>query len=307
MSGRGGTKGERAAPAQPDRRGGLGSLLAPRPSVDVGMPSIRSSLARGAVTVLSSPFLVIGVPVVLVLLWLLLVAVRFQGPFALLVHALALPPVGTSADVSIAASTFPGSWLIGVAVAIVLRAVVLAAAAAASVQILRDGGVTRWVWVPMLRALPATLAVSFASLSLLLAVQLLGAFVGGAGGLGLFLLIGAFVLGTSYFGFAPAIGATEDRRLADTLSRAWRAARIPGAGNLSLATLYVVPSFALLFATPALPGGTIGVNPSVGAWVLVILVNVAHVAVAAAYTFRYLSIADAVPEPPPRRPPAGRR
>jgi hypothetical protein len=306
VTARGAKKGAPDDATRPERRGGLGSLFAPRPAIDVGMPSIRASLGRGIVTVLSGPLLLVGVPIVLILLWVLLVAAGFQGPFALLVHAFALPPIGTSADVSVAASTFAGSWLIGVAIAIVLRALLLAAVAAAAVQLLRDGATTRWVWVPMLRALPATLAVSFASVSLLLAVQLLSALVGGAGGLGLFVLIGAFVVGINAFAFAPAIGASEDRRLADTLSRSWRAARIPGSGNLSLATLYVVPSFALLFATPALPGGAIGVNPSVGAWVLVILVNLLHVAVTAAYTFRYLSIAEAVPEPAPR-PAAQRR
>lgn len=252
-------------------------------------------------TAISTTSLVVGVPLVLVVLWLLLVLIGFQGPFVLLVHAFALPPVGTLADTSVVTSLFPG-WpgLIAMMVTIVFRATLIASMAGAATQVLTRGRVDRWIWAPALRALPASLAVSFASLSLLFAAQLIGAFLGGAGGLGLLVLIGVFVLGVSYFGYAPAIAASEDRRVVDSVQRAWRVARIPGSGNLSLATLYVVPSFALFLSVPALPGGAFGVNPSVGAWILVLSVNLLHAAVAAAYAYRYLSIADAVPEATPQ-------
>jgi hypothetical protein len=293
-----------AAPSMPPRRGVFDAFLAPRAAPDVPMPTIRTSFGRGVVTVLSAPILVIGTPILVFVEWLAVIAAGFQGPFAVFVHALALPPIGTLLDVNVSGNLFPGAWagLLALAAAIVIRAVILAIVAAVSVQVLRDGGVGRWVWVPALRALPASLAVSLASLSLLFVQAMLGAILGGGiGGLGQLLLIGGLVLGVSYFGFAPAIAASEDRRLIDTLTRAWRAARLPGSGNLTLAVLYVVPSFALLLGAAALPGGQIGVNPSVGAWVLVLLVNMLHVAVGAMYAFRYLSIAEGVPEAPARR------
>ncbi len=53
----------------------------------------------------------------------------------------------------------------------------------------------------------------------------------------------------------------------------------------------MVPSFAILVA-PGKPGGLIGVNPSIGAWVLAIGVNLLHVAITATYAFRYLSVAE---------------
>jgi hypothetical protein len=292
-----------------ERRGGLGGFLAPRPVVDVGMPSMRSSFVRGVAAALSSPLVVIAVPVLVLVEWLAAVAAGFQGPFVVLAHALALPPVGTATDLSVAARATTGAPLAGIGIAILARAVVLALVGAASVQAVRDGRVTRWVWVPALKALPACLAVSIASVSLLFAAQLFGAFLGGVGGFGLFLQIGAFVLGVSYFGYVPAIATTEDRRLTDVLSRAWRAARIPGSSALTLAAIYVIPSLAVLFSAPVLPGGNLGVNPSVGAWVLVILVNLVHVSVSATLAYRYLSVADVVPEPParPARPAARTR
>jgi hypothetical protein len=81
---------------------------------------------------------------------------------------------------------------------------------------------------------------------------------------------------------------------------------MPGSNNLLLAALYVVPSIAFFSATGlgALPGSTIDVNPSVGAWVTAILVNVLQMAVVATFAFRYLAVADVVPDapPPPARP-----
>jgi len=115
------------------------------------------------------------------------------------------------------------------------------------------------------------------------------------------------VLGVAWLGFAPAIAVVERRRLTDVLGRSVRAARMPGSGNLTFAVLYVLPSYAVLVA-PGKPGGAIGVNPSVGAWVLVLVVNLLHVAVTVAFAYRYLSVADVVPEEAPRaRPPRPRR
>ena len=90
-----------------------------------------------------------------------------------------------------------------------------------------------------------------------------------------------------------------------SLTRSMRAARMPGVGNLGMAALYVVPAIAVIVA-PGKPGNTMGVNPSVGAWVLVLIVNLLHAAMLAAFAFRYLAVADEVPEPAPRER-AGRR
>jgi hypothetical protein len=276
-------------------------------AVDVTFPTLRGSCARGFVTAVSNPALVVGVPLVLVLEWLVLISLGFQGPFVVLVHALAPPPVGTIWDVNVSVNLSSTTWigLLGIGVAVVFRAVIVAVVAAIAVRTLRGEAVDRWVWVPALRALPACLAVSVSSLGLIYAQALLGAVLGSAvGGIAQLILIGTLVLGVSYFGFAPAIAVSEDRRLADTLTRAWRAARIPGSGNITLAALYVLPAYALLLAAPVLPGGAVGVNPPAGAWAFIVMVNLIHVAIMSMYAYRYLAIADAVPDAPLRRAPA---
>ena len=79
---------------------------------------------------------------------------------------------------------------------------------------------------------------------------------------------------------------------------------LPGAGNLTFAALYVLTSVAVL-AIPGKPGSLVGVNPSIARlgdrassrdWRTRVVI--------ATLAFRYLSIADEVPEPPPRRQPA---
>ncbi len=102
------------------------------------------------------------------------------------------------------------------------------------------------------------------------------------------------------------IAADEGRRLSDALGRSVRAARLPGAGNLTLAAIYVVASIAVLVA-PGKPGSELGVNPSPAAWVLVLITNLLHLVVQAGVAFRYLSVADEVPEIVGRRELASRQ
>ena len=55
-----------------------------------------------------------------------------------------------------------------------------------------------------------------------------------------------------------------------------------------------------LLAVPK-PGSLIGVNPSITAWVIVLVAGLAHVVVIAALAFRYLSVAEDVPDAPVRQ------
>jgi hypothetical protein len=81
---------------------------------------------------------------------------------------------------------------------------------------------------------------------------------------------------------------------------------MPGAGNLTLATLYVIPAVALIVA-PGKPGNLIGVNPTPGAWAFVILVNLLQLALLATFAFRYLSVAHEVPDAPVKAARSGAR
>jgi hypothetical protein len=265
------------------------------------MPRVRTALTRGVVTVLGSPALVVAPLLFLLLVWSVLIAAGYQGPFAPLANLLALPPIGTSLDASLATGLFglQGGlyWIIAF---LAVRAIVLALFTAAVVEALEDGRATRACVRRALRALPVTLAICIIGVGVLTLSSFFGPLLGP--GFGILLQVGALVVGVYLFTFAPIIAVDESRTMPESLGRSIRAARLPGTGNLTLAALYVVPSIAVI-VSPGTPGNLIGVNPTIGAWVFVLPINLLHVALLATFAFRYLSVAHEVPEPP-ERPPA---
>lgn len=284
---------------EPPRRGLLDSILSPRVAGATPMPRIRTSLARAATIVATTPSLVVAAAVVVIVQWLGVLALGYEGPFAIFVNALALPPVGTSFDASLSTALFGlQGGFVAILAFVVLRAIVQAVLVAIIVEVLRSSSLGRWTAVRALRTLPAALAVNMAGMGLLTLASIIGPLLGPA--FGLLIQMGALVGGVYLLSFAPVIAADEGRRLAEAMGRSVRAARMPGAGNLTLAAIYVVASVALLVA-PGKPGSDLGVNPSAGAWAMVLAVNLAHVVVQAAIAFRYLSVADALPEVAPRK------
>jgi hypothetical protein len=297
------------AKAAPEpRRGLLDGILAPRTAASA-MPRMRSTISRGATTVLAIPPLVLAIPVTLLIVWSLLVALGFQGPFTMLGVTFALPPLTTFTDAQVAGKTFrsaigssglgstaPG--LLGIASLLLFHAVVNAIVATSCVEKLRTGGVTMWAVRRAPHVIVVTALVGFISLGLLIAGNILAAFLGGIGLI--FGLLGSLVIGVYLFGFAPAIATDEDRRALDTLQRSVRAARVPGSASLWFAVLYVLVGLVTLI-TP-LPGSTIGVTPTIAAWAVSILVNVMHVIVQATLAYRYLAVAAEVPEGPAPHP-----
>jgi hypothetical protein len=282
----------------PPRRKGLGALLAPRQPTDTPMPKIPASLARGAVAILSSPVLLLAVPVAILLEWLAVVALGFQGPFSVFANALGIPPIGTAFDGSVSTGIYGGqSGLLYIIAFVILRAFVMAILTVAIVQVLDDGKVSASAVPRGLRILPVTLAVGFMNMGILTVSSVLLQFLGG---IGLLLQITGLVVGVYLFVFAPIMAAAEGRGMAESLSRGIRSARIPGAGNLLMAALYVIPSVAELVA-PVKPGSLLGVNPTVGAWIFVIITNVLHLIFLATFAFRYLSISEDVPAAPEPR------
>lgn len=291
-----------AVPARP--KGLLGSLFAPRVPTHSSMPRIPASFARGATAVLGSPVLVLT-PVALVLIeWGLVIALGYQGPFALFANALALPPVGTVFDSQLATGIFgfQGGY-VAIIGFVVVRAVVQAVLVALLVQMLDADHVSGAAFRPLLRILPTTLAVSIAGMGLLTVASFLAPLLGA--GFGILIQVGVMVVGVYLFAFAPVIAAAERRSMPDCMARSIRAARMPGAGNLSLAAIYVIPAIAVV-VSPGKPGSLVGVNPTAGAWAFGLVLNLLHVIVMATIAFRYLSVADDVPDAP-ERPQRGRR
>ena len=279
------------------RRGLLGSIFAPRVGGASSMPNVRASLARGVTVVAGTPAIAIGAVLLLAAEPLGAVVLGYQGPFARFVSALAVPPLGTSFDATMSTALFglQGGFL-AILGFVALRAIVQALLVAAIVQALRSTPVGRSTVALALRTLPVALAVNMFSVGLLIVTTLVGSVVPT---LTLFLQLGALVGGVYLLSFAPVIAAHEGRRLPDSMGRSVRAARLPGAGNLTLAAIYVVASF--MVAAIPWPGSELGVNPTVGAWAVVFVAGLLHVAMQAAVAFRYLSVASEVPGPAPGR------
>jgi hypothetical protein len=306
MSGRqdgGGFRRPRQAPADrgagrgTQRPGLLDALFRPPTPGSTPMPGLRTSLAHGLLAAFASPGIV-GIAVGVVAVgWLIVIALGHQGPFAAFINALAVPPVGTFFDGNLANALFGvRGGLYAIFAFVALRALVLAVLTGMIVDALQIGRANVWSAVRGLRTLPTTLAVSLAGVGLLTITVFVAPLLGA--GIGFLVSIAAIVAGVYLFVFTPVIALAERRRMPEAMSRSVRAARMPGAGNLRLAALYTIPT--LLVSVFPRPGDRIGVNPSAAAWLIVLSVNLLHVGVFGTFAYRYLSIAHAVPEIPPR-------
>ena len=269
------------------------------------MPKIPTSLWRGFIAVVSSPVLILAVPSILLVEWAAAVALGFQGPFSVMASALALPPVGTVFDGGLATSLFGAqAGLVMLVAFVVLRAVILAFLTAAAVQKLDEDRVSAAALRRGLRVIPTTLAVGVTDMFILTISSILVQILGGA--IGLLLQIGALIFALYLLVFAPVIAVSEQRRMPESLGKSIRAGRTPGAGNLAFAAIYVIPAI-VVSVIPGLPGKLVGVNPTVGSWAFAIVVNLLQLVFLTTFAFRYLSIADDVPEAPVKERPARRR
>ena len=297
------------APApQPTRRGFLDSLFSPRSLSP--MPRLRSSLGRSAALVLSTPWLLAGVPLAVLAEFLVLMAFGFEGPFRVLVAAFAPPGIGTYFDGSVSQLAFGslGAGQASIFGIMFVRAALHALVGAIAVERLRTGSVSTWAFRRAVRILPVAFTANMMGLALLLVGNFIGVFVSGGLGLGLLVLVLAMGLAMNFGWVAPAIAADEDRRMGETMQRAFRVARLPGSSSLTLAVTYTILGFIAFSVYSA--GGPIGANPPISEWLWVGGANLASVVVLVLGALRYLSVADQVPEgPAPRRAraPRGRR
>ena len=294
MSERG--RGRARASAPPPRRGLLSGMSAP--TMD-SMPRIRTAFTRGLAGTWSSPLIVGGVLVWLLAEWLVVVALGYPGPFALLAHVSAPVPLSTFTDLSLSTGILGvRQGLLFVFAAGAVHALWFSVLVGLAIETIESGGAaTRWGAVRGLRAFPVVLALHVIGVAVVFAAQIVAAL--GGGGLALLVQLAALVGATWVFAFAPVIAVTERRRLLDCLGRSMRAARMPGSGNLTFAGLYAVPIFAT-FLTPGLPGVLLDVNPPISAWVYVVLMNLLHAAILGAFALRYLAVASEVPDAPVR-------
>lgn len=289
---------EEAQESAPRRAGPLASALLG--GGDSPLPPIGRSLARGALAVASQPVL-LGLTIALVVgAWLALVAIGFEGVPSRLVAVLAMPPISTYFDLGTGASVYGigPSFLIFVAVSVLVRSLVYAALAGLILEALEDGRVTRYGLLRGLVAIPTTLVVQVASFSLIIAGNLIFPVLGP--GIGFLGFVSALVAGLFFLGFAPTAAIREGRPVMETVRRSARAAMLPGGRQLVLCALYFFLALPVLVGF-APGGGEITANPTLLNWIFVLLVNVGHVAFMAAFAYRWVVAEPMVPDQPVRR------
>ena len=287
------------APATTRPRPGLmASMFSARAAGTTNMPRVRTSFLRGLVVTLSTPVILIGVVVGVFLMWLVALALGFQGPALLMANVLAMPPIGTSFDLQLGALIFvvadPGGSLLAALPFMVGRSVLVGVVVGIAVEVLDSGRATTNGARRGLLVAPMVLIVTLIELGFLLVAGVVGQIVGE--GLALFVQLAALVAGLYLLGYAPVAQLREGRGILESLSRSTSGARIPGSSSLAMAIFYAIPSVFLQFAVSGL-----GVNPSPQLWAFVLFANILHVSVIVTFAYRWMCIEDEVPEPAARR------
>ena len=279
------------------RPGLLTSMFSARAAGGSNMPRVRSSLLRGIAVCLSTPVLLVGTVVLVLVAWVAALAFGYQGPVPRLASMLAMPPVGTLFDLQFTAAVFgvangPAA-LLGMLPFAIARSVVTGMIFGLAVEVLDTGraslaGARRGLLVS-----PLVLIVTVIQLGFFIVAGYIGPLIPG---LGLFIVLGTVTAAVYFLAYAPIVQLREGRGVLESLSLASRGARIPGTSSLAMALFFTVPAIAI----EQIPLGGFGVNPSPLTWVFVLVVNLLHVSVMATYAYRWMCIEDEVPEPPVR-------
>ncbi|HEY7756450.1 MAG TPA: hypothetical protein VID69_09510 [Actinomycetota bacterium] len=294
-----------AAPEEPPpRRQGLfgSALTSTGPSA---LPPIGRSLGRGMLAVAVQPVLIVAACLIVLGTWVALVALGFEGSPSRLVDLLAMPPVSTYFDLGTGATLYGigPAFLVYLGVSLAVRTLVSSLLAGLVLEALEDGRVSRYGAIRGLIAMPTVLVVQVASLSLIVAGNLIFPILGP--GIGFLGFVSALVAGLYFLGFAPTAAIREGRPVLDTIRRSARAAMLPGGRHLVLCSLYFF--IALPVALGFAPGGTeVTANPTLLTWVFVLSANVLHLGFAAAFAYRWVVAEPNVPDEPVRRRPATR-
>lgn len=283
----------------PERMPVLARLLA-KPDPDSPHPRVGRSLLRGLGAVAwSVPTLATAFVLVLVL-WLGLLALGFEGPIGRLASLAALPPLSTYTDALNATAIFGYGTTSFAATTgfLLLRSVVSGILAGLAL-----GAVEGWTWrlavLRGIRAIPAAAISALLGLSVLVVGSVIFPLLGpGLGFLGSILALVAALL---LFVHGPIAAVVEPLPAFEAVRKGMRAATMPGSRHLLLTVLY------FFFALPIVPalapqGPELGVNPSLAAWLYALVATWLHVGFLAAFAYRYAAIRDVVPPPAPPKP-----
>lgn len=264
------------------------------------LPPVMRSLGRGFLAVAVQPVLLVGVLLIVLLTWLGLLALGFEGAPSRMVDALAMPPISTYFDLGTGASLYGigTGFLVFTLAALAVRTVVYSVLAGVVVETLEDGRVSLSGVLQGVRALPTVLIVQAFSFSIIVFGNIVFPVLGP--GIGFLGFVASLVAGLFFLGFAPTAAVRQGRTAMETIRRSGRAALMPGGRHLLLCSLYFF--LALPIVVGFSPGGTdITANPTFGTWAFVFAVNVAHVGFMATFAYRWIVAEPSVPEEPIRR------
>ena len=172
-----GTRGTRGRPA-PARRGGMLSRMSV-PPMD-SMPPIRTAFVRGLAATWSSPVVVGATVAWLRTEWLVVVALGYPGPFALLAHIVAPAPLSTTTDLSVSIGILGVSkGLPLVLIPALVHALWHAIVVGLAVEAVETGRASRWGAIRGLRALPVAFAIHAFGVAVLFTSQIVAGLVAG--------------------------------------------------------------------------------------------------------------------------------
>lgn len=271
-----------------------------RPPADSPWPTIPRALARGLVTVGSSPAVLLTGFFLLLIMWVSLVALGLEGPPGRLVNLLALPPVSTYFDAlnGVTIYGFGSGGFIAASAFLLVRSVVLALLTGMTVQLLEGQGRVVDGLARGLRAIPVTVGVNLMTLAMMVTGSVILPILGA--GLGFLASVLTLVAALFLFVFAPVLAVREpERPFYDVIRRGARAALMPGSRHLLMCLGYIFLTLPILVALA--PGGALlGVNPSLAMWIYALVCTFVHLAFLAAFAYRLMAVEAEIPEQPVR-------
>ena len=171
-------RGRDRRPVAEPRRGLLSGMSAP--PMD-SMPKIRTAFTRGLAATWSSPLIVGSLLAWLLVEWILVVALGYPGPFALLAHISAPTPLSTLTDLTLSTGILGiQRGLVFVFATAAVHALWFSLLTGMVVDAVESGSATRWGAIRGLRALPVVFALRVIGVAVVFAADILGALGGGS-------------------------------------------------------------------------------------------------------------------------------
>ncbi len=285
------------------------SKKAPDPNRAV-FPPLGTTLARGFGALAVSPILLFTTLLLVPAVWLVLAAVGSRVFPSQMGTVLALPPIGTIGDLSLADSMFGlagRTAFVFVIAETVIRGLIIAILAGLLDEAMDHRSVSMAGVIRGLKGATTVVAFCFVNLGLVVVgFTVISAVLGQAGRLAPQIIL---VGGLFFLAFTPAVAVRIAVPIREAIARSWRAARLPvWPRHLLMAVVYyfvasVVFGTLGLFALGAARGLT--ATPGLRLWSYAMAVNLVHVGFLGGFIYRWKCIEVYIPPQTARKRPAG--